>query len=214
MEIFVDSCDISLIRELKKIGLVQGITTNPSLIAAAQIDINKFIEEVSLILEDNISIQVISNSYYAMLEEALNLAQINSKIVVKLPLTYDGLKVCYQLREKDIRTNLTLCFSPSQALIAAKAGASYISLFIGRMDDVGHFGIDLVGECVAMFENYPEIHSQILVASIRNPIHIIESAKLGADVVTVSPEILFKMIEHPLTEKGLEKFLNDSRKFK
>ncbi len=208
MKFFADTCDLSAIKELRSMDIVQGVTTNPLLVRNASLDIEAFAKDALMLLEDDLHIQVQAHECDEIVEQAKHIAALSSKIVIKLPLTLYGLKACKQLRALGIRTNMTLCFSPAQALMAAKAGASYVSLFIGRLDDTGYFGLDLVGECCAIFENYPEITTQIIVASIRGPMHIVEVAKLGVDIVTAPPKVLLQCVEHPLTSAGIQLFSN------
>ncbi|WPX96558.1 fructose-6-phosphate aldolase [Candidatus Bandiella euplotis] len=209
MKVYLDSCDVAAIKKYKELGVVDGVTTNPSIIAKSKQDFGTVIREICEIIDTSVSVEVIATDYDNMLREAERLSEIAPQITIKLPITQDGLKACKVLAEKSIAVNMTLCFSPTQALLAAKAGATYVSPFIGRLDDMGRDGIALIADICAIYQNYPDISTQILAASIRNPIHIIEVAKLGVDVITLPPSLISAMINNPLTEKGIEIFLND-----
>jgi transaldolase len=214
MKIYLDSCDVEAIKKYKELGIIDGVTTNPSIIAKSGRDFKKVINEICAIIDTSVSVEVIATEYQAMISEAQELSNIASQITIKLPITEDGLRACKTLSDKSIAVNMTLCFSPTQALLAAKAGATYVSPFIGRLDDMGRDGLALVADICAIYQNYPEISTQILAASIRTPIHIIEVAKLGVDVMTLPPKLISTMINNPLTEKGIEIFLNDWAKVK
>lgn len=209
MKLFIDSCDVDLITKYKELGIVDGVTTNPSIISKSGKDFEDIIKSICDIIDTSVSVEVIATNYDDMVKEGRNISKIGSQVTVKLPITYDGLKACHKLSQENIPVNMTLCFSATQALIAAKAGATYVSPFIGRLDDIGMDGLNLIAEICSIFENYPEINTQILAASIRNPLHIIEAGKLGADIATVPANMLDKMINNALTDKGLEIFLND-----
>jgi len=214
MKIYLDSCDVDAIRKYKELGIIDGVTTNPSIIAKSGRNFRSAISEICEIIDTSVSVEVIATDYREMLVEAQELANIASQITIKLPITEDGLRACRALSDKAIAVNMTLCFSPTQALLAAKAGATYVSPFIGRLDDMGRDGLELVSDICSIYQNYPEISTQILAASIRTPIHIIEVAKLGVDVMTLPPSLISAMINNPLTEKGIEIFLNDWAKVK
>ena len=214
MKIYCDSCDIEVIKKYKELGIVDGVTTNPSIIARSGKDFKKAIAEICEIIDTSVSVEVMAIEYKSMLKEAEELANLAPQITIKLPITEDGLKACKTLSEKGMAVNMTLCFSPAQALLVAKVGATYVSPFIGRLDDMGRNGLDLVEDICAIYGNYPEISTQILAASIRNPTHIIEVAKLGVDVITLPPKLISAMISNPLTEKGISIFLNDWNKVK
>jgi transaldolase len=214
MKIYLDSCDVDAIRKYKELGIIDGVTTNPSIIAKSGRNFRSTISEICEIIDTSVSVEVIATDYREMLVEAQELANIASQITIKLPITEDGLRACRALSDKAIAVNMTLCFSPTQALLAAKAGATYVSPFIGRLDDMGRDGLELVSDICSIYQNYPEISTQILAASIRTPIHIIEVAKLGVDVMTLPPSLISAMINNPLTEKGIEIFLNDWAKVK
>ena len=208
MQIFIDSADLAAVERAAATGLVDGVTTNPSLIAQSQGDFYSTLERVCALVPGPISAESVAEDYDTMLAEGLKLAQVADNIVVKLPLTVDGLKVCRELAERDIKTNVTLCFSPNQALLAAKAGATYISPFIGRIDDSGVDGLQLIESIREIYDNYG-FETQLLAASIRSPLHVSECARLGADVVTIPPKVFWQLYEHPLTAKGIASFAAD-----
>lgn len=208
MLFFIDTGDIQEIRESATWGIVDGVTTNPSLIASTgrkQIDV---IKEIAEIINGPISAEVIATESTAMLKEAEELVKIHENIVIKLPLTLDGIKACKNLTDHGIKTNVTLCFSSNQALLAAKAGATYISPFIGRLDDIGQNGMGLIQEIRSLYDNYGFM-TQILAASIRHPIHVRDASLVGADVATMPYKVMKSLYNHPLTTSGLEKFLSD-----
>lgn len=209
MKFFVDTAEISEIRELATTGLLDGVTTNPSLIAKSGRNILEVIAEICEIVPGPVSAEVAATEYKQMLAEAEVLKKIAPNVTIKVPLTQDGLKACYALSQEGTMVNVTLCFSPAQALLAAKAGASFISPFVGRLDDIGQNGMDLIHDIVTIYNNYPNLKTEVLVASIRNPIHLIEAAKMGADVATIPPSVIKQLYGHPLTDKGLSAFLKD-----
>lgn len=208
MKFFVDTADVKDIRELNDLGLVDGVTTNPSLILKSGGNIIDVTKEICSIVKGPVSAEVTATDYAGMMKEAAVLAQIADNICIKLPVTLDGLKACKALTSDGHETNLTLCFSANQALLAAKAGATYISPFIGRLDDIGLNGMDLIGEIRTIFDNY-DFETQILAASVRTVNHVKEAALIGADVITAPPATLKALVKHPLTDKGLEAFLAD-----
>lgn len=208
MKFFLDTADVNEIREAHSMGMVDGVTTNPSLIAKTGRDFREVIEEICGIVDGPISAEVIATDFDGMMREARELAAIHKNIVVKVPMLVDGLKATRALAEEGIRTNVTLIFSPLQALMAAKAGAAYVSPFIGRLDDLSQDGMALIEQLVEIFANYA-FNTEILVASVRNPLHVLESARLGADVATIPFSVLGKLASHPMTDKGLQAFLND-----
>jgi transaldolase len=212
MKFFVDTGDINEIRDLASTGLLDGVTTNPSLIMKAGKPFIPLIEEICSIVTGPVSAEVASTDYETMLKEGEKLATIAPNVAVKVPLTPAGLKVCKHLSDKGTMVNVTLCFSAAQAILAAKAGATFISPFVGRLDDIGAVGMDLIHEIVTIYSNYPNFQTEVLVASIRNPIHITESAKIGADVVTCPPAVIKQLYNHPLTDKGLAAFVEDWKK--
>lgn len=209
MKFFVDTAEIAEIRELAATGLLDGVTTNPTLIAKSGRNILEVIAEICDVVEGPVSAEVAATEYKQMLAEAAVLKKIAPNVTIKVPLTVDGLKACYALSQEGTMVNVTLCFSAVQALLAAKAGASFISPFVGRLDDIGQNGMDLIADIVQIYANYPAIKTEVLVASIRNPIHLIEAAKMGADVATIPPSVIKQLYNHPLTEKGLSAFLKD-----
>lgn len=209
MQFFLDTCDIAQIAYFHEMGMVDGITTNPSLIAASGKKYEDVLSDICNIVKTSVSAEVISEEYLEMMKEAEKYLQVGKQITIKVPLTFDGLRACKTLTNEGHQVNTTLCFSTSQALLAAKAGATYVSPFIGRLDDIGQSGLQLIKDIVESFANYPQIFTQVLVASIRSPIQVVESAKLGADIVTMPPSILHQMVKHPLTDKGLEIFKKD-----
>jgi transaldolase len=211
MKIFLDTANVASIEKYNELGVVDGITTNPTLLSKEKGNPIKTMKKIVEIMKGPVSLEVVAIDFDKMLEESLKLAKYGENVVVKVPMTMDGLKVVHALTRKGIKTNVTLIFSANQALLAAKAGATYVSPFIGRLDDIGAEGLNLVSEIVQIFASY-DISTQLLVASVRHPLHVIEAAKMGADVVTLPPDILDKMIRHPLTDKGLDSFLSDWKK--
>jgi transaldolase len=210
MKFFLDTAEINEIRELSASGLVDGITTNPSLVMKSGRQFVDVVREICDIVPGPVSAEVISTDHETMLAEGRKLAKIAGNVVVKVPLTPDGLKTCYKLSQEGTKVNVTLCFSAAQALLAAKSGATYISPFVGRLDDVGTDGMQLIRDIVQLYRAYPNtIRTEVLVASVRHPIHVIEAAKMGADVATLPPSVLKQMFNHPLTDKGLAAFLAD-----
>ena len=212
MEFFLDTADVDSIRELSETGLIDGVTTNPSLVAKSGKDFFTILKDISKIVSGPISAEVTALESDGMVAEGVKLAKIANNIVIKLPLTQEGLKACTKLTKKKIKTNVTLCFSPAQALIAAKSGATYISPFVGRLDDIGENGMELIKKIKDIYSNYPKLNTKILVASVRNMEHVAQAAIIGADVVTLPPKILEELYEHPLTKKGLDAFLEDWKK--
>ena len=209
MKFFVDTADTAEIKALAASGLVDGVTTNPSLIAKSGRKILEVVAEICAIVPGPVSAEVAATDYEGMMREAAVLRKIASNVCVKLPLTPDGLRACKTLNGEGVMTNVTLCFSAAQALLAAKAGASFISPFVGRLDDIGQDGMELIADIVTIYDNYPNFETEVLVASIRHPIHIVEAAKLGAHVATLPPNVLRMLYAHPLTDKGLAGFLKD-----
>ncbi|RDV39310.1 fructose-6-phosphate aldolase [Bradymonadaceae bacterium TMQ3] len=212
MKFFIDTADTTEIRTAAQLGILDGVTTNPSLIAKSGRPFKEVILEICELVDGPVSAEVTATDTEGMVREGREFASWADNIVVKIPLTPDGLKACKTLTDEGIGVNVTLCFSTNQALLAARAGATYISPFIGRLDDLGQSGMDLIEEIVAAYANYPNIHTQVLVASIRHPRHVAESALLGAHVATIPFNIIDKMFQHPLTDTGLEKFLKDWEK--
>ena len=213
MKIFLDTANLETIRLYNDMGLVDGITTNPSLLAKEGGNPQKTMEEISRIIKGDVSLEVVSTNYDGMMEEGRRLRKYGENVVVKCPMTGEGLKACKSLTAEGIPVNITLVFSPNQAVLAANAGSKYVSPFIGRLDDIGHTGMDLIKEIKQIFQNY-NFKTQILVASIRHPQHVVDAAKIGADIVTVPGVVLGKMLTHTLSDKGLQAFLADWEKLK
>lgn len=209
MKFFVDTGDIAEIKDLASTGLLDGVTTNPSLIAASGKNFLKLIAEICEVVDGPVSAEVAATDYATMLKEGQKLAKIAKNVAVKVPLTPDGLKVCKALSDNGTPVNVTLCFSAAQAILAAKAGAAYISPFVGRLDDVGQDGMVLIRDIVQIYKQYPAIKTEVLVASIRHPIHLVEAAKMGAHVATIPPKVIRQLYAHPLTDKGLAAFVAD-----
>ncbi len=213
MKFFIDTANINEIKEAAALGILDGVTTNPSLVAKEGRDFRALLDEIIKIVDGPISAEVISTDYDGILKEARDLSSIHKNIVVKIPLIKEGLKAVKTLSDEGIKVNVTLCFSPTQALLAAKAGATYISPFIGRLDDISTSGMDLISQVVQIYNNY-NFETQVLVASVRHPMHVAEAALIGADVCTIPFEVINKLFNHPLTDIGLEKFLGDWEKLK
>jgi transaldolase len=209
MKFFVDTADVAEIKDLAASGFLDGVTTNPTLIAKANRDFKTIVAEICALVPGPVSAEVASTEYAQMLKEAHVLAKIATNVCVKLPLTWDGLKACKALTSEGIQTNVTLCFSAGQALMAAKAGATFVSPFIGRIDDIGYDGMQLIREIRQIYDNYPDLETEILAASIRTIGHVREAALIGADVSTVPPSVLKALVQHPLTDKGLAQFVAD-----
>lgn len=212
MKFFVDTAEISDIRDLATTGLVDGVTTNPSLILKSGRKITEVIAEICEVVSGPVSAEVGAMDYETMLAEGKKLSQIAKNVAVKVPLTRDGLKVCKVLSGEGIMVNVTLCFTPNQALLAAKAGAAFISPFAGRLDDIGQDGMQLIRDIVSIYRNYPHFKTEVLAASIRTPAHVLEAAKAGSHVTTVPPAVIRQLFNHPLTDKGLAQFEADWKK--
>ncbi len=212
MKFFVDTAEIDEIRDLADTGLVDGVTTNPSLIHKSGRNFFEVVHQICDLVDGPVSAEVAATDFETMLAEGRKLAKIASNVAVKVPLTPAGLKTCRALSQAGTMVNVTLCFSPNQALLAAKAGARFISPFVGRLDDIAHDGMQLIAEICEIYANYPNLETEVLVASVRHPIHVLEAAKLGADVATLPPSVLHQMFNHPLTEKGLAAFVADWEK--
>ncbi|MBC8049649.1 MAG: fructose-6-phosphate aldolase [Chitinophagales bacterium] len=209
MKFFVDTADVGEIRDLAQTGLLDGVTTNPSLIAKSGRDFFTVIREICDVVEGPVSAEVAAVETSLMVKEGRKLAALAPNVTIKLPLTWDGLKACKTLSSEGFKINVTLCFSANQALLAAKAGATFISPFIGRLDDIGEDGMKLIEDIRTIYDNYPALKTEILAASIRHPLHVTQAALAGADVATVPPSVLKQIVKHPLTDKGLEQFLAD-----
>lgn len=212
MKIFIDSANVDDIREAASLGIVDGVTTNPSLVAKEGRDFREVIEEICTLVDGPVSAEVTATDFEGMVSEGREYAAWADNVIIKVPLIREGLKACKALSSDGIGVNVTLCFSANQALLAAKAGASYISPFIGRLDDIGHDGMDVIAEIAAIYSNYDELDTEILAASIRHPRHVTEAAMLGADVSTIPFGVIDKMLLHPKTDSGLERFLADWKK--
>ncbi|MGI0090221.1 MAG: fructose-6-phosphate aldolase [Nitrososphaerales archaeon] len=213
MKIFLDTANLEQIKKYNEIGLVDGITTNPTLLSKENSDPQQIMGDIVRLIKGPVSLEVISTEFEEMLEEGRNLSKYGKNVVVKIPMTSEGLRAVRELHNEGIRTNVTLIFSPNQALLAAKAGASFVSPFIGRLDDIGEIGMDVIRDTLQIFKNY-DYDAEVLVASIRHPLHVIDAAKLGAHIVTLPPDVLGKMINHPLTDIGLARFIEDWKKVK
>ncbi len=211
MKFFIDSANIGEIKEAASLGVLDGVTTNPSLVAKEGKDFRKLLEEICAIVDGPISAEVVSTDFDRMMKEGRELSRIHKNIVVKVPLIKEGLKAVKALKTEGIRCNVTLCFSPNQALLAAKAGAYFISPFIGRLDDVSHDGMELIRQIVTIYRNY-SFQTEVLVASVRHPLHVVEAAMIGAHICTIPFKVIDQLIKHPLTDVGLEKFLADWKK--
>ena len=211
MKFFADTGDVDEIRELAETGLVDGVTTNPTLIAKTGRNFLEVVGEICGIVDGPVSAEVAATDLAGMLAEGRRLREIASNVCIKVPLTWDGLKACRTLSSEGAMVNVTLCFSPAQALLAGKAGATFISPFVGRLDDIGADGMQLIAEVVQIYAQYDAIRTEVLVASVRTPGHVIESAKMGAHVATLPPKVLRQLVQHPLTDKGLADFVADWR---
>ena len=211
MKFFIDTANINEIKEAADLGVLDGVTTNPSLVAKENRDYTKLLEEICSIVDGPISAEDISTNYDGIVKEGKELTKISPNIVIKVPIIKEGLKAVKTFANEGIKTNVTLCFSASQALLAAKAGASYISPFIGRLDDISQHGMELISQIVTIYRNYG-YQTEVLVASVRHPMHLVEAALIGADVITMPFKVIDSLLNHPLTDIGLEKFLSDWKK--
>jgi transaldolase len=211
MKFFIDSGDIGEIREAAAMGAIDGVTTNPSLLAKAGVPTKKAIQQICEVVDGPVSAEVIATDTQGILEEGRELAKLHPNVVVKVPLIVDGLKAVSVFTKEKIKTNVTLCFSPTQAIFAAKAGATYVSPFIGRLDDISDEGMGLIEQIVTIYGNY-DFDTEVLVASVRHPVHVVQSALLGAHVCTVPFKVITQLVKHPLTDIGLEQFLKDAKK--
>lgn len=211
MKFFIDTANLAEIKEANDLGVLDGVTTNPSLVAKEGKEFIPLLKEICAIVDGPISAEVISLDFDGIIKEAHELVKIHDNIVVKVPLVKEGLKAVKALKAEGIHTNVTLCFSPTQALLAAKAGATYISPFVGRLDDISYNGMDVIAQIVTIYHNYG-YDTQVLVASIRHPLHVVEAAMMGADVCTMPFKVIESLIKHPLTDIGIERFLSDWKK--
>ena len=213
MKFFIDTANIEEIKKANEYGLVDGVTTNPSLVSKENKEFKPLIKEICEIVNGPVSAEVISLEYEGMISEARELAKLAENVVVKIPMTQEGIKAVKTLSAEGIKTNVTLVFSPLQALLAAKAGATFVSPFVGRLDDISHTGMDLIAEIMEIYYNYA-FDTEIIVASVRNPLHVLEAAKMGADIATIPFKVLLQFTKHPLTDIGIERFLKDWEKLK
>lgn len=211
MKFFIDTANIKEISEANDLGIIDGVTTNPSLISKEGRDFKDLVREICDIVDGPISVEAVSTEAKAMVSEARGLSKIHKNVVVKIPICGEGLRAIKILSKEGIRINTTLIFSPSQALLAAKAGAAYVSPFVGRLDDISHVGMDLVGQIITIFGNY-NLDTEVIVASIRNPIHLVDAAMAGADIATIPFNVIQQLLKHPLTDIGIKKFLEDWEK--
>lgn len=209
MRFFVDTADVAEIADLAATGLVDGVTTNPSLVAKTGRPFLDVLAEICRLVEGPVSAEVTATDHAGMLREADRLLAVARNVCIKVPLTMDGLKTCRALSARGVQVNVTLCFSPAQAILAAKAGAAFVSPFVGRLDDVAHEGMRLIADIVQIYRNYPSFRTEVLVASVRHPGHVVEAARLGAHVATLPPAVIRQLVRHPLTDRGLEAFLAD-----
>ena len=211
MKFFIDTANIDEIKKAKDYGLVDGVTTNPTLVSRENREFKPLIKEICSVVDGPVSAEVISLDYNGMLDEARELSKLAENVVVKIPMTEEGLKAVKTLSSEGIKTNVTLVFSPLQALLAAKAGATFVSPFVGRLDDISHYGMELVAQIMDIYFNYA-FDTEVIVASVRNPIHVLEAAKMGADISTIPFKVLMQFVKHPLTDIGIERFLSDWKK--
>lgn len=211
MKFFVDTADVDEIRDLAATGLLDGVTTNPSLVAKTGRDFFEVVKEICAMVDGPVSAEVTATEAERMIDEGRTLAALADNVAVKVPLTWDGLKACRALSQAGTKVNVTLCFSANQALLAAKAGASFISPFVGRLDDIGHDGMQLIADIIEIYDNYDDLDTEVLVASIRSPAHVMRAAQMGADICTIPPAVIHQLAKHVLTDKGLDAFLADWR---
>jgi transaldolase len=211
MKFFIDTANVEEIKKAWQLGVIDGVTTNPSLLAKEGEEPLSVLKKICEIVDGPVSAEAVSLNFDQMVKEAFELSKIHPNIVIKIPMTEEGLKAVKKLSQEGIKTNVTLIFSPNQALLAAKAGATYVSPFVGRLDDISHFGMDLVRDIQIIFENYA-FDTEVIVASIRNPLHVLEAARIGADIATIPYSVIKQLIKHPLTDIGIERFLKDWEK--
>jgi transaldolase len=208
MKLFIDTANIDEIKQAKSLGLIDGVTTNPTLIAKEGKEFRHLVKEICDIIDGPISVEAVSTHAPEMVREARELSKLHPNVVIKIPMTREGLVATKQLSTEGIRVNMTLIFSPTQALLAAKAGASYASPFVGRLDDISHWGMDLVEQILTIYDNY-NFATEVIVASVRNPLHVLEAALMGADIATIPYKVIEQLVNHPLTDVGVERFLRD-----
>jgi transaldolase len=211
MKFFIDTANVEEIKKAWQLGVIDGVTTNPSLLAKEGEEPLSVLKKICEIVDGPVSAEAVSLNFDQMVKEAFELSKIHPNIVIKIPMTEEGLKAVKKLSQEGIKTNVTLIFSPNQALLAAKAGATYVSPFVGRLDDISHFGMDIVRDIQIIFENYA-FDTEVIVASIRNPLHVLEAARIGADIATIPYSVIKQLIKHPLTDIGIERFLKDWEK--
>lgn len=213
MRFFIDTANLDEIREAVSLGIIDGVTTNPTLLAKEKGEFRDILKEICKLVDGPVSAEVVSLEADGMVKEALELAKIHKNIVIKVPMCKEGMKACRMLKTENIRTNMTLVFSSGQAILAAKSGAAFLSPFVGRLDDVGHIGLDLIREIVTIFNNY-EFDTQVIVASIRHPLHVVDAALTGAPIATIPFKVIEQLVKHPLTDAGIKNFLADWEKVK
>jgi len=213
MKFFIDTANVDEIKKAVELGLIDGVTTNPTLVSRENRDFRELIQEICSIVDGPVSVEAVSLDKDGMVKEARELSKIAPNIVIKIPLTEEGLKAVRILSKEGIKTNVTLCFSPTQALLAAKAGANYVSPFVGRLDDISHTGMEIVEQILTIYDNYG-FETEVIVASIRHPLHVLEAALMGADIATIPFRVLMQLVKHPLTDIGIERFLKDWEKVK
>lgn len=211
MKFFIDTANVNEIKEAWSLGVIDGVTTNPSLISKENRKPRELLKEICEIVDGPVSAEALSLEAEKMIEEAKELSKIHKNIVVKIPITKNGLRAVRELSPLNIKTNMTLIFSPSQALLAAKAGATYVSPFIGRLDDISHYGMEIVGQILEIYENYG-FETEVIVASIRNPLHVVDAARIGAHIATIPFSVMEQLLKHPLTDIGIERFMKDWEK--
>lgn len=209
MKFFVDTADIKEIRDLAETGMLDGVTTNPTLVAKSGRDFFELLKEICEVVPGPVSAEVAATDAEEMIKEGEKLARVADNITIKLPMTWDGLKACKYFSSKNIKTNVTLCFSAAQAILAAKAGATFVSPFVGRLDDIGQCGMKLIEDICTIYKQYDHFETEVLVASVRSPMHVVKAAQMGAHVATCPPATIKQLVKHPLTDKGLEAFLAD-----
>jgi len=214
VKIFIDTANLNEIRKAKALGLVDGVTTNPTLLAKEGEETEVLVRKISKEIKGPVNVEVIGTTCEAMVKEAKEMATWGDEIVIKIPINHEGLKTVKILSSEGIQTNVTLVFSASQAILAAKAGATYVCPFLGRLDDISFNGLELIRQIKGIYENYDDLETRIIVASVRNPIHVIEAGLIGAEIVTIPPAIIEQMVKHPLTEKGIAQFLEDAKKIR
>ncbi|MBI4697543.1 MAG: fructose-6-phosphate aldolase [Nitrospirae bacterium] len=211
MKFFIDTANVKEIKDAWDLGVIDGVTTNPSLISKENKKPGSLLKEICEIVDGPVSAEAVSLNAHKMIEEGVELSKIHKNIVVKIPMTRDGLKATKKLSGLNIKTNVTLIFSPNQALLAAKAGATYVSPFVGRLDDISHYGMDLVGQILEIYDNY-DFKTEVIVASVRNPLHVADAARMGAHIATIPYSVIEQLCKHPLTDIGIDKFLKDWEK--